>query len=209
MTDTYHPDNLDNNNVQYILAKADTGASNHYWRQKDKDFLKNVKMKQGPPVQLPNSEIIHTTATGVVPLSHELSKKARNTMILPKLTSSSLISLGQLCDDNCDILLNKNEMCAIKNNKIILKGYRNHKDGLWDIPIKKPPSHPTAANPPIHTHHCIPTEAPQRKIHHPLHLSVENNFLLIINALIIHLSMLRGKMNYENNMSGMRISSKN
>ena len=28
-------------------------------------------------------------------------------------------------------------MCAYKNNKIILKGYRNHKDGLWDIPIKK------------------------------------------------------------------------
>ena len=39
MTDTYHPDNLDHNNVQYILAKADTGASNHYWRQKDKDFF--------------------------------------------------------------------------------------------------------------------------------------------------------------------------
>ena len=44
-------------------------------------------------------------------------------------------------------------MCAIKNNKIIIKGYRNLKDGLWDIPIKKstittqccesPPMHPS------------------------------------------------------------------
>ena len=82
-------------------------------------FKKNITAKQGPPVQLPNSEIIQTTATGVGPLSQEFLEKARNTMILPKLTSSSLISLGQLCDDNCDILLNKNKMCAIKNNKII------------------------------------------------------------------------------------------
>ena len=29
-------------------------------------------------------------------------------------------------------------MKAIKNNKVILKGYRNAKDGLWDIPIPKP-----------------------------------------------------------------------
>jgi hypothetical protein len=58
-------------------------------------------------------------------------------MILPKLTSSNLISLGQLCDDDCEILLNKHEMKAMKNNKVILKGYRNSKDGLWDIPIPK------------------------------------------------------------------------
>ena len=137
MTDNNHPDNLDFNNSNYIIAKADTGASNHYWRQKDTEILNKLTKKPGPSVQLPNSEIIHTTATGVVPLSKALSEAARNTMILPKLTSASLISLGQLCDDNCDIILNKNEMCAYKNNKIILKGYRNHKDGLWDIPIKK------------------------------------------------------------------------
>ena len=28
-------------------------------------------------------------------------------------------------------------MCAIKNNKIIIKGYRNLKDSLWDILIQK------------------------------------------------------------------------
>ena len=73
-------------------------------------------------------------------------------MILPKLTSSSLISLGQLCDDNCAILLNKTKLLAIKKNKIILRGTRNPNDKLWDIPIQKqgltqnnykmPPIHP-------------------------------------------------------------------
>ena len=58
-------------------------------------------------------------------------------MILPKLLSSSLISLGQLCDDDCDILLNKKILLAMKNKKIILKGYRNPNDKLWDIPIEK------------------------------------------------------------------------
>ena len=58
-------------------------------------------------------------------------------MILPGLKSASLISIGQLCDDDCDVLLNKTKLVAIKDNKIILKGTRNYSDGLWDIPIYK------------------------------------------------------------------------
>ena len=58
-------------------------------------------------------------------------------MVLPKLKSSNLISIGQLCDDGCSILLDKAKMLAFKNNKLILKGFRNKSDGLWDIPIKK------------------------------------------------------------------------
>ena len=54
-------------------------------------------------------------------------------LVLPKLTSSNLISLGQLCDDNCEILLNKNEMKAIKNNKVILKGFY-HPHARFDSP---------------------------------------------------------------------------
>ena len=153
MTDKY-PESLDcHKNNHFCIAKADTGASNHYWRKSDKHILKNIKNKTGPSVQLPNSEIIDSTAAGQLSLSPELSSNAQETMVLPKLTSSNLISLGQLCDDNCNIILNKKEMCAIKNNKIILKGYRNLKDGLWDIPIKKstittqccesPPMHPS------------------------------------------------------------------
>ena len=58
-------------------------------------------------------------------------------MILTKLTSSSLISLGQLCNDDCEILLNKTTILAIKNKKVILRGTRNPNDKLWDIPIQK------------------------------------------------------------------------
>ena len=58
-------------------------------------------------------------------------------MVLPKLTSANLISIGQLCDDGCSIILDKTNMVAIKNNTIILKGKRNKLDELWDIPIPK------------------------------------------------------------------------
>ena len=33
-------------------------------------------------------------------------------------------------------MLTKNNVFAIKNNKIIITGNRNFNDGLWDIPLK-------------------------------------------------------------------------
>ena len=55
-----------------------------------------------------------------------------------------LILPGQLCDDNCTVVLTKQNLIAAKNNDIdinvvdhdiIIKGTRNQKDGLYDIPI--------------------------------------------------------------------------
>jgi hypothetical protein len=76
---------------------------------------------------------------------------------MPELKSSSLISLGQLADDGCSILLNKTKLFAIKENEIVLKGERNIHDGLWDIPVYKrllsesnwitPPLHPALYSP--------------------------------------------------------------
>ena len=58
-------------------------------------------------------------------------------MILPNLTSASLISLGQLCDNKCNILLTEEDLYVLKNNQLILKGTWNHTNNLWDIPIQK------------------------------------------------------------------------
>ena len=56
-------------------------------------------------------------------------------MVLPHLKSANLISLGQLCNDNCTILLTKHQLHTIKEGKEILQGYQNLSDGLWDIPL--------------------------------------------------------------------------
>ena len=59
-----------------------------------------------------------------------LSSKAKNTTIVSKLKSSSLISLSQLYDNLYNVLLNKTDLKVFKDNRIILKGYKNLRDGL-------------------------------------------------------------------------------
>ena len=43
--------------------------------------------------------------------------------------------MGQSCDDDCCVVLNKNNLKVIKNNEIVLEGKHTHSDGLWDITI--------------------------------------------------------------------------
>ena len=87
-------------------------------------------------MQLPDNSTITSLEKGELPLPESLSSKAKSATVLPQLERSNIISLGQLCDD-CNITLNKKQMITLKNNKVILRGIRNPKDGLWDIPIKK------------------------------------------------------------------------
>ena len=49
---------------------------------------------------------------------------------------NSLISLGQLCDDNCTVVLTKDHLLACKDDHLVLQGKRSISgDGLWDIPL--------------------------------------------------------------------------
>ena len=61
--------------------------------------------------------------------------KAKKVAFLLKLHSSSSIYLRQLCNDNYKVILDKKELNVYKDKKILLKGYQNLKDNLWDIPI--------------------------------------------------------------------------
>ena len=81
-------------------------------------------------------------------------------MVLPHFRSASIISLGQLCDDNCNLLLTKKELYTINNNKLMLKGDRNLIDGLWDIFIEKRTSANHKPAPPITNPTISPTVAP-------------------------------------------------
>jgi hypothetical protein len=49
-----------------------------------------------------------------------------------------LISLGQLCDNNCIAIFTKQKMHVYKDKTCVLSGTRNHRDGLWDIPLATP-----------------------------------------------------------------------
>lgn len=120
-----------------IVTKADSGATNHYIRECDASVLDNVRPVHGPIVNLPNDETLQSIAQGVIPLPG-ISPTGRNSHILPGLTSSSLLSMGQLCDDGCEIQLTKSKIRIYKNHDIILQGKRNTEDGLWDVNLKRP-----------------------------------------------------------------------
>ena len=94
-------------------------------------------MTPGPPVQQPDATPLQTTGTGQIPLSSKLSPQAQQGLILPHLKSASLIAMGPLCDDDCNVIFSKKHMAVIKNNEVILRGKRNKYDDLWDIPIEK------------------------------------------------------------------------
>ena len=85
-------------------------------------------------VQLPDEATISSSHEADLPI-YALSNAAKKVRIFPDLSSSSLLSIGQLCDDNCIALFHKDILQIIKNNKVILEGLRNRTDGLWDVPL--------------------------------------------------------------------------
>jgi hypothetical protein len=80
------------------------------------------------------------TLSGTLPLSPLLSDKAQSAFVLDALKTGTLISLSQLCDDDCTAIFNRSEVQILKENKIILTGPRTL-NGLWSLPILPPLSH--------------------------------------------------------------------
>ena len=120
-----------------IIAKGDSGASHHYFKSEDQHVLQYLKNELGPSVTQPDNTSLQSLGSWKIPISPALSSSAQHAMILTNLKSSSLISMGQLCDDGCVILLTEDKLRVLKNNKLILNGTRNGQDDLWDIPIRK------------------------------------------------------------------------
>ena len=120
-----------------LFLKADSGASQHYIRPQDMNMLQDIQQVAGPSVYLPDMTKITADQCGFLPIQN-ISSTARKAHIFPQLQSASLLSLGQLCDDDCTILMNKYALHIFKDLKHILSGVRNRRDGLWDVPLTPP-----------------------------------------------------------------------
>ena len=92
-----------------VVLKPDSGASAHFICTKDKHILENLKNEQGPNVMLPDMSVIRAKQKGTLPMT-EVSAQAKSAHVLPNLKSVSLLSLGQLCDDNCEVKLTKKDI---------------------------------------------------------------------------------------------------
>ena len=117
-----------------ITLKADTGASKNYIKPNEKYILSERKqISNGPQVKLPDGTAMSTLETGILPLDQFLSKTAKTGNVLQGLTNSSLLSIGQLCDDNCIAVFSKFKLNIYKQGQRVMTGVRNWTDGLWDV----------------------------------------------------------------------------
>ena len=81
-------------------------------------------------VLLPHNTELSATTVGSLPLSNMLSPVASTAHMPPGISNSFLLSIGQLCDDDCWAILDKHFLHVFKDARLLLKGYRNKLDGL-------------------------------------------------------------------------------
>ena len=142
--------------INSIVAKLDSAASTHYWKDADMHLLHDdVVPFKGSSVTLPDASTIQPAQRGKLPLSSAFSDSAKIATNLPQLKSSSLVAVGPLCDDNKLVVFGKKKVItindssriqkALEKEKTLLEGIRNTTDGCWDINLAKPvlpPTHP-------------------------------------------------------------------
>ena len=64
-----------------------------------------------------------------------------DTLVYSQLNNESLLSIGQLCDNDCVAIFEKHKLSIIKNGQLIMKGTRNWPDRLWDVPFPQDTEH--------------------------------------------------------------------
>ena len=70
---------------------------------------------------------------GKFPISMKFPEKAKTATVLPNLSNASLVPIGKLYNDNCDIKKNKKRLLLQNYNVVVTGGYRNSKDELYKI----------------------------------------------------------------------------
>ena len=98
-----------------IRLKGDSGESIHLVIEEYQHCFDNIYNATGPMIIITDAVTLQANKHGSIPIPSTLSPAETIATIVPGLKSSSLFSLGQLCDDGCNILLNKQKMYSIKN----------------------------------------------------------------------------------------------
>ena len=102
-----------------------------------------------------------STTKGTLSLSENLTSKAQSAFVLDNLKTGSLISLAQLCDDDCIAIFTNYDVNIVKNNQVIITG-RRESSGLWSIPITPSTDHHQANG-------ILRTDKPKRELAEYIH----------------------------------------
>ena len=100
--------------INSTMLKPDSGASAHFLKPAHVSCLYQVKLlTNGPTAILSNNTSISPSTQGLLPFKN-LSKTATKALIYPSLMNESLLSIGQLCDDNCRAIFEKDKIFITK-----------------------------------------------------------------------------------------------
>ena len=92
-------------------------------------------------MKVANGDVITPTSQAKIQILSELSDEAQHVFMFNDLATESLLSIGQLCNDDCIVLFSKYLLKILKNKKVIIEGKRNNK-GLWDVLLHHPRTKP-------------------------------------------------------------------
>jgi hypothetical protein len=86
-------------------------------------------------VNMPNGMSIQSSHTCDLLLT-DLPPQARKVHVFPGLVDNSLISVGQLCDNECDVIFNKDTVSGMNNGNCVMLGARDPQSGLWRVNLE-------------------------------------------------------------------------
>jgi hypothetical protein len=115
---------------------GDTGCTSHFFPLGTP--VNNIRVATNPiSISNPNGTTMMSTHTAEMFLP-DLPTEAKTGHIVPELSSSPLLSIGQFCDAGCDVLFSAGDVFITLNNKIILQGTRTALSRLWiiNVPIQ-------------------------------------------------------------------------
>ena len=111
----------------------DSGATSHFLVPEAP--VTNVRPAVTPlRVTIPDGNQVSSTHTCELRIPG-LPKKAREGHIIPGLCKHSLISVVQLCNAGCDVILTKIGAIVKYRGRIILEGSKSTTNGLWFVRI--------------------------------------------------------------------------
>jgi hypothetical protein len=85
---------------------------------------------------MPNSTTIKSSHTCDLLLT-DVPPQARKVHILPGLVHNSLISVGQLCDNECSVTFTQEQVTVPKNRECVMYGSRDSRSRLWRVDLKQ------------------------------------------------------------------------
>ena len=93
-----------------------------------------IPISNGPTVLSASGDVMTSHVRGILPLSPLLSDTAQSAFVLDELRTGTLVSLAQLCDDDCIAIFSKFDVKIVKKDTVIITGKRTT-NGLWEIPL--------------------------------------------------------------------------